>query len=279
MVTGSNNIHTRCEYIDPAIEQLKADEGELSIFQWGDGLSFSLVHASTGKILLLTEYQLSSDPNSALELLSQFNEPFGSFKIGWKSPRSTWIPKALFDENLFPEYVKSTLGKGDFEFTVIEELEAVLIHEKMPAHLERVAENYTVHKSLPDPAIHALAIARHWKTRPGQHMYADYNKETLTMTAISNGKLLLQNTYHVATEEDALYYVLFAYEQLKFHQDEVPLKISGDLVEKHGLWSTLAKYIRDIEWLDNIGNIHPASAIPKNDIRLHAALIQNHTCG
>lgn len=279
MVTGNNSIVTRGEFIDPAIEQLSSKEGELSIFQAGDGLSFSLAHKPTGRIVLLAEYELSSDPNAVLELLKQFNEPFGSYKMGWKSNLNTWIPKALFDESKFSTYSEATLGKGDFAFTEMDEMESVLIHERIPAQLERVAEVYSNLLALPDAGIHATAITRHWKTRPGQHMYIDYNPGALSVTAVSNGSLLLQNTYAIQSEDDALYYVLFAYEQLKFNQDEVPMKVSGPLTENFGLWSTLSKYIRNIEWMEFTGSIHPSNAIPIVELRTNAALIQLHSCG
>lgn len=279
MVTGNNSIVTRGEFIDPAIEQLSSKEGELSIFQAGDGLSFSLAHQPTGRVVLLAEYELSSDPSAILELLKQFNEPFGSYKIGWKSQLNTWIPKALFDESKLSTYSESTLGKGKFDFTEMDEMDSILIHEPIPAQLERVVEAYPNPLALPDAGIHATAITRHWKTRPGEHVYIDYNNDALSVTAVSNGSLLLQNTYSIQSEEDALYYILFAYEQLKFNQDEVPMKVSGTLTENHGLWSTLSKYIRNIEWMEFTGNIHPSSAIPINELRVNAALIQLHSCG
>lgn len=279
MVTGNNSIVTRGEFIDSAIEQLSSKEGELSIFLEGDGLSFSVLHKPSGKIVLLAEYQIDSNPSSVLELLKQFDEPFASYKIGWHSPKTSWIPQALFSEDQLNNLASKTLGEGQFTYTTVEELEAVVIHDFMPESLERVVEAYSNTLVLPDSAIHATAISRLWKTRPGEHLFVDKKENYISVAAISNGKLLLQNTFPIANDEDVLYYILYVYEQLKFHPDEVPMKVSGNLTENHGLWATLSKYIREIDWIESVGKVHPAHAIPVHEIRNNAALTHLHSCG
>lgn len=280
MVTGSNQkIETRCEYIDSGLESLKASEGQLSIFLAGDGLSFSLIHRATGKVLLLNEYLLPNSPGSALEMLHQFNESFDSYMVGWQAEKHTWIPSDLFDESQLPTLVQDTLGITDYQFTEVPELNAVIVHSPLPESLERIVEALPEAKVLPHSAIHALALTKHWKTLPGDQLYCNIEEDVLSLTAISNGKLVLQNSFPADCNENRLYYLLFAFEQLKYHPDQVAIKLSGQVDENDAFWSQLEKYVRRIDLLENLDNIHPSSSIPQVELRKHAPLIQLHSCG
>lgn len=279
MVTGNNTIVTRSEFIDRSIEQLSASEGILSIFQREDGLSFCLSHQPSGKVILLADYGISNEPSAGIELLKQFDESFGSYRLGWYTPHYTWIPKVLFDESQVAELGRKTLGPVRTQWIEVPESEAVILHEAIPAQLERIAEQLESPLILPEGAIQALAMTRYWKTRPGSHIYVHVEEKYLSLTAVSTGKLLLQNHYPTKTDEDRLYFILQAYEQLHFHPDEVPLKLSGYLTESGPFRKTISKYIRDVNWLENLGTIHPAESVPAHELRKYAPLIHLHSCG
>ncbi|NVK27857.1 MAG: DUF3822 family protein [Flavobacteriia bacterium] len=278
MVTGSNSISTRAEFIDDAIEQLSANEGVLSIFHTEGGLSFSLAHASSGRVMLLVDYELDNRPDSGLELLNQFNETFHAYQLGWDVERFTWIPQELFLESETTQIGLKLLGINNAVATAIPELEAVLIHSPIPPVLERIAEALDGPALLPKPASDVLALGRHWKTRPGEHVYLHIEPEYLDILAFSNGKLQLHNRFVAKTNEDKLYFVLYAYEQLKFQTDEVPLKLSGSILENSELWKSFGKYIRNVEWLENLNQVHSTASIPQTQLRRYAPLIHLHSC-
>ncbi|KAB2808050.1 DUF3822 family protein [Phaeocystidibacter luteus] len=278
MVTGSKSISTRAEFIDDAIEQLSAVEGVLSIFHTEGGLSFSLAHASSGRVMLLVDYELDNRPESGLELLNQFNETFKSYQLGWDVERFTWIPQELFLESETTQLGSKLLGINNAIATPVPELEAVLIHSPIPPVLERIAEALEAPILLPKPASDALSLGRHWKTRPGEHVYLHLEKEYVDILAFSNGKLQLHNRFVAKTKEDKLYFVLYAYEQLKFHPDEVPLKLTGGILENDDLWKSFDKYVRNVEWLENLNQIHSTAAIPQSQLRQYAPLIHLHSC-
>ncbi len=279
MVTGNNSITTRGEFIDDALEQLDASEGILSIFQSEDGLSFSVAHRTSGQILLITDYKLDNRPDAGVELLQQFNEPFSEYRLGWDCKKWTWVPQELFDLKELGTLSETLLGTVQTTYTEVPDINAVLIHENVPPVLERIQEALESSTLLPHPAAEAISLTKHWKVRPGEHVYLHITTNSLNLLAVSNGKLQLHNTYETKSAEDQLYFVLYAYEQLKFNTDEVPLKVTGNILENDALWKSYKKYIRNVEWMENIGSIHSSYSIPQRQLHLFAPLIQLHVCG
>ncbi|NVK05743.1 MAG: DUF3822 family protein [Flavobacteriia bacterium] len=278
MVTGSNRITTRAEFIDSALESTPAEESSLSIFHSGNGLSFCLYHKASGKILLLVDYEHDGSSDTGMELLQQFNETFGKYILSWETDTYTWVPKELFNEKDVPSIAQKMLGKTDVQWTIIDELEAVLIHSTIPPVLERMAESLPAVTALPRPASSALALHRFWKTKPGEHVNIHVRSGALDILAFSNGKLILQNTYETDSIEDQLYFLTYAYEQLKFSPEEVPLKVSGDIVEGDRLWKTYQKYIRNVGWLGSVSNLKPSASIPTAAINQYASLVHLAAC-
>ncbi len=278
MVTGNSHITTRAEYIDGGLESTPASESLLSIFYSGDGLSFCLSHTPTKKILLLADYQLDTRPEAGLELLKQFNETFGEYILSWQVEHSTWVPKELLTQESIPTISKEVMGISKVQHTEIDELDATLLHEPIPPVLERIYESLSSAKLLPKPASEVIAFSRYWKSKPGDHFYLNVGENTIDIIAFSNGKLQLQNTYPTDSIEDQLYFVLYAYEQLKFNTEEVPLKITGSIEENSTLWNTYQKYIRNVDWLDHISGLNYSSAIPIASIRKYAPLVHLAAC-
>ncbi len=279
MVTGNNSIITKGEFIDDALEQLNPQEGILSIFHKEGGLSFSVANRKTGRLLLIADYKLDNRPEAGVELLQQFNEPFGAYHVGWDSSKWTWVPLELFSADDLPTLSETLLGTRQTTYTTVPSANAVLIHELAPPIIERLQDALEEYSAFPQPAAEAISLLNHWKNRPGQHMYVFVDLNKVHVLAISNGKIQLHNAFEAKTVEDQLYFVLYAYEQLNFNPDEVPLKLSGHLLEKDELWKAYAKYIRNVEWMENINPIHGSHAIPERQIHLFSPLIQLHLCG
>lgn len=278
MVTGSNQITTRAEFVDSALESTPADESSLSIFHSGNGLSFCLYHKISGKVLLLVDYEHDGRSETGMELLQQFNETFGHYTLAWETDTYTWIPKELFSESDVPVLAKKLLGTTDVQWTEVSEMDAVLIHSPLPPVLERVAESLPEVKLYPRPASSALALHRFWKKKPGDHVNIHIREGYLDILAFTNGKLVLQNTYETDSIEDQLYFLTYAYEQLKHSPEEVPLKVSGNLVEGDRLWKAYQKYIRNVSWLGSVSNLQASASVPTAAINQYASLLHLAAC-
>lgn len=76
-------------------------------------------------------------------------------------------------------------------------------------------------------------------------MWAEVTTQHINIVVIHNHKLQLANTYSISNNDDAAYYILACYQQLKLSQEEVELNIIGDLLTINPV-PFLTDYIRHI---------------------------------
>lgn len=265
MVTGNNTISTRLEAVSSAIENTSAEHGELSIYHSVDGLSFSLLDRAHNRVVLLAEYDIPDTPSAALELLSQFDVSFSKYRLSWSCTEATWVPAPLYDEASASTLAKITTGKGDLTAFTFESLDSVLLCTPPTAVIEGLSAQLPNASLWPAPAVSAISLQRHWKNRPGVHACATLLDKELVITVFDNGKLALNNQYSAQTDQDRLYYILFAYEVLKLNPEEVPLKVNGHIIKGNTLWKLLEKYVRDVDILSSASTLQFAPEIPSSE--------------
>ena len=73
-------------------------------------------------------------------------------------------------------------------------------------------------------------------------------KNTLTILVKKSKRLEFCNTFHYTTPEDFIYFVMFAFDQLKLNQDTTPVTLWGEITPDSAVYSKLYKYIRNISF-------------------------------
>ena len=73
-------------------------------------------------------------------------------------------------------------------------------------------------------------------------------KHSVEIIILKESRLLFQNQFLISSEIDVLYYVLFAYEQLKLDTEKTEMHLFGDIVKDDDLYSVLHDYIREIRF-------------------------------
>ena len=76
-------------------------------------------------------------------------------------------------------------------------------------------------------------------------MWAEITTQHINIVVIRDHKIQLTNTYSISNNDDAAYYILACYQQLKLSQEEVDLNIIGDLLTINPV-PFLTDYIRHI---------------------------------
>jgi len=69
-------------------------------------------------------------------------------------------------------------------------------------------------------------------------------------------KLLLANTFHVNTQEDVLYYLLFTLEQFELNPLTIKLSIAGNTETNNPLITSVKKYIKEVRFATGNKSIH-----------------------
>lgn len=276
MATGNNRITTRCEFVDPAIDRISADKTQLTLFHYGEGLCFSLLNRELNKIVLLADYLLPQSAGAVGEVLQQFTQTFAGYHIIWHSPAQGFIPESLFDPTQQISLGEKLLGIPDAAITQMPAIQSVLLHNPMPAYLEAV--RFPKARFHPDSYCAVQSVATGWKHRPGQNIQVQVWEKYLSITAFANGKLSVHNHFATQSDEDRLYYILFAYEQLKQNPEEVPLNINGFIEEGGALWKKLQEYIREVKMRESTEHFSFSTAIPNEMIRRYLPVFESFSC-
>ncbi len=79
------------------------------------------------------------------------------------------------------------------------------------------------------------------------------NKDTLILIAITDGNLVLCNSYKAKTNDDIFYFVMLAVEQLNFIPAETELVILGEPPSRTEIFELFKNYIREINiWMEEL---------------------------
>lgn len=282
MVTGNNlAIKPIIELADKSIATIPANECHLSILYTKGGLSFCITRIATGKVLLIAEYELtiSRESEAINELLSQFDESFSSTALSVITLDYTFIPTVLYDAANKAKYASliwNSEGKPVLEQS-LDELEISVLFQWDQSIIDQITKKFPNIITKPQCIWSIQRISHELKRRPGDHLFAHFQKEQFEITAFRNGHLLFNNCFSYQSNEDALYHVMNVFEQLKINPDSVPFKVSGNIDYKGALQKLLENYIRDVR-IETIDDTVLSSVFTKDHGIHHHNLIQLFTC-
>jgi hypothetical protein len=98
---------------------------------------------------------------------------------------------------------------------------------------------------------HSVNSAINWAftreiSNKGEQVYAIIQKEAFVLIIIKEGKLVLANYFAYKTEEDFVYYCLFAIEQHNCNREAMLFSLLGEVSTESKIYSYLYKYIKNI---------------------------------
>jgi Protein of unknown function (DUF3822) len=68
------------------------------------------------------------------------------------------------------------------------------------------------------------------------------------VAAFDRGKLIFANSFAFDNAKDALYFILLAYTQAQLDPAQIPLQLSGTIVQDSEIYRMLTRFIRQIQW-------------------------------
>ena len=178
------------------------------------------------------------------------------------SQQSTLVPSEYFNSANLSDYL---------EFNIVGGSDGELI-----SNLIMPLDTYNVF-SLPRPLVTLLTL--HFKrvefsnqstpflwylshsleTRKKPSVYVGLNADFFDIAVVSEGKLMLYNTFQYVNETDLLYYVLFVCKQLHLNMQDVLLVLSGESGSRLIYHDTLKQYIPSVHYND-AARLQPVSS-------------------
>lgn len=237
-----------------------AHDYELSILTGMDSFAYIIRDRTRNQLLAYHSQTISAaeqtDWPATLENLVRADDKlrsvrYGNCILGWESERLTLVPSALYDPATPRLYLEQlTLVGLDDEVRAerFQELGGALLfavkRDQVEAAERRLSPLRTHHL--------AAGLLASWSNRSRrlnhQSVSCAVRGNKLFVAAHRNGQLLFFNTFPFGNSQDALYYLLLAYQQTGWTPDRVPLYLCGEITEHSELFRQFYRYVEDIRF-------------------------------
>jgi hypothetical protein len=227
------------------------------------GLSFLILSSDTGTATLIERpSETTRTPGELLDELKKafieeesLSESFSKVSVIFSTHFYSLVPSSLFDETKASEYLKFNTKFLANDFVSHDLVES---HDIQVVYIPFVnMNNYLYEKFGNFQYFHSATILlKHFldKEKYSQEtkVFLNVEKGWFDCIIISQGKVVLCNSYPFKSPEDFLYFSLFALEQLHLNPDAVKVVLSGNIDETTLLYELLYKYIRHISFIKEV---------------------------
>jgi hypothetical protein len=109
-------------------------------------------------------------------------------------------------------------------------------------------------------------------------VYVGLNPDFFDIACMAESHLKLYNTFQYTSESDLLYYVIYAYRQLGFDPDKIPLILAGELSSKISYYEILKQYITELKYASITKNLLLAPALQELNVVKFLNLLNVKAC-
>jgi hypothetical protein len=227
-----------------------------------NGLSFACIDTLTNKATKLETISIKNlEKNANIEVL--FSDAFQEhpeLKAGYdeiiiihNNNLSTFVPKALFDEEYLGSYLQFNTKVFETDFFAFDELSNYEMNNVYIPYVNM--NNYFIDQFGTFDYKHSNSILVEKlldfsKNNDSRKMFIHVGENHFEMVVLQNQKLELYNSFEYKTPEDFIYYILFTTEQLHLNPENFQLELLGKIDTESPLFKMAHKYVRNVSLLD-----------------------------
>lgn len=175
---------------------------------------------------------------------------FASKVCALACPSATLVPRRLFHADNLDHYFKLLLREGP---------ERQYGYEKIPAFdcylvwaaesgLIKLCGQYFQEDKIRHIAVPLLETNQGLSPESGYAVFANLRGQNVQISVFERQNLVFYNAFHFTKPSDLLYFVLLAYKQFNLDPLEIPLSLSGTLLEDSEIFRLLQRYIRPLRF-------------------------------
>lgn len=231
---------------------------KLSIQVSLNGLSFCILDTITDRIVNtksivfeaeLTPHQLEK------ELISMFSEHqltsynYADVVVLHDNNLFSLVPKALFSADETSHYLKynTKILANDFvTFDTIESYDLVNVFVPFVNINNYILEQFGPFEYVHSGTIRIESLLNLHSSKKDTICYVHVNQQQMDITILTDKKLKLYNSFQYYSTTDFIYYILFAFEQLKLDPETVRLKLFGNITEEDEIYKSCFEYIKHV---------------------------------
>ncbi len=251
---------------------------KLSIQVSLNGLSFCVLDTIRNSILLsqsavfnkqLTPFEVQKELKSLFEKHNIVQRQFSEVLVIHKNEFFNLVPKALFDTDELPNYLKFNTKILTNDHIVYDEINSYdIVNVYVPF---TNINNYIFDLFGEFEFQHTATVMIHslLNSNPNEKKsvcYIHMTNENMDIAVIAHKKLILYNSYNYNTKEDFIYYVLFTLEQLRLDTENTALKLFGTIEEGDEIYDLCYKYVKHISIFVPSNSTYPMSTIDRKSI-------------
>ncbi len=220
----------------------------------------SLLIKNDSKTLALKSWQLPGTDQGFQALEPELRTIFGSERLldlqfdskacALSSPDSTLVPRRLFDPENLEQYFKLLLREGTertFGFEKLEIFDCYLVWAAETGML-RLCGQYFSQENIRHLGAALLRAYHTLAPEEGYAVLANLHGQKVQVAVFERRNLVFFNAFDYAKPSDLLYYILLAYKQFDLNPLDIPLTLSGTLIEDSEIFRLLLRYVRPMRF-------------------------------
>lgn len=263
MVTElKNKISLTKTIIDESYDPLQCKEYSMNVQIGKDDIIVAVKEIAKNKFIAMEQFQFVHNFNFAL-IDSLLEEVIGMSKLIphkyrsvnclFVSHLSTIVPNSLFDEDRKKAFLKFNTDLQGDELVVVNDIKNLNAKNifALPFSVKSKVDflfnnaNY-IHFST--VLIENLLLNN--KNQNTKKVFIHVQNSHFELIVIESNNLLFYNSFNYQTPEDLIYYLLFAFEQLKLNPEKNELYLLGDIEKNDAIYLLINKYVRTIKFAE-----------------------------
>lgn len=231
--------------------------------------------ANTAGVLFSDLLKETADNDEFLKL------SYKDVSVIWNSQSNTLVPEVLYDEKEKRNYLNFNRNINESEIVIAEKLGQAASYNifGLPAPIRQVFDHL-------NPAYHhhisflVESVLLHSKISglPVQ-VFINVHHGFFDMVVVENQQLIFCNTFEFSAAEDFIYFVLFGFQQLRLNTNQIPVLISGKIIQDSPVYDMLMKYLRYVEFAPQPALFSSSPLTSGIHAHLHYVLFQSVLCG
>lgn len=221
-----------------------------------DGIAF-LVADANREILCQKSYEFAAhDPINSVRRVAetdpQLQVKYGSTYLAFQHKNATLIPIKLFDAAQLPSYFQLLLRQEasySYFFEDLPSCEAKMVYA-VDTSLVQLCEQYFPGAKIQNAATSLLS---HWQKnakRSDFEVFVNLRNHHGQLAVFDRKHLQFFNSFSFTKASDCFYFILLAFEQFQLNPQEIPLNVSGELLEESEVFKLLYRYVRYIKFAE-----------------------------
>jgi len=179
---------------------------------------------------------------------------FASVNILFEDCRFTLLPLPLFDPNNYrSNYAFNFTNTSGEEilYTSLPVSDAVLLYGVPAGLVDSLKKRFPIvrfyHSNFP---LLTAFINKYRNTDNQGSVLANFRNGAMDILILNDRKLQLLNSYNCKSDEDVLYFLVFAIEQIGLNPETIELHLSGMIERDSNLHILINKYVRNVRLLN-----------------------------